>query len=281
MHITIKGEFGKSSYGRTGLFLLAALMALAVFAPVVAPYDPNHQTRLSFEPPSWCHILGTNHVGQDNWSRLVYGARTSLLVGFGVALLATTISATVGGTCGLKGGLYDAVMMRLADALLILPAVVILITISAYVKPRIYLLIILISSLSWPGGARIVRSQTLSLKERPHIWAARSFGASTRYILHRHIIPDLGPVLVVEFIHAFKRGVFMEAGLAFLGIGDPMVVSWGTIMKNAVDYSYMKVWACWLIPAGLALSFAILSLTLIGHTLEPVMEPRLREQARA
>lgn len=281
MHISIRGEFRKSRFGQAGLVLLMAITVLALLAPVIAPFDPNHQTRWSFESPSKVHILGTNHVGQDNWSRLVHGARTSLLVGFLVACAATAISVLAGGSCALKGGLYDGIMMRFVDALLIIPAIIILILISAYVKPGLYLLIVLISLLSWAGGARIVRAQALSLKDRPHILAARSFGGSNWYVIHRHIVPDLGPILVVEFIHSFRRAVFMEAGLAFLGIGDPMTVSWGTIMKNAVDYSYMNVWMWWLVPAGLALSTIILSLTLIGHTLEPIMEPRLLEQASA
>lgn len=281
MHISIRGEFRKNGFGQAGLFLLMAMTALALLAPVITPWDPNHQTHCSFEPPSRLHILGTNHVGQDNWSRLVHGARTSLAVGFFVACTVTLISVLVGGSCALKGGLYDGIMMRFVDALLIIPAIIILILVSAYVNPGIYLLIALISLLTWSGGARIVRAQTLSLMEQAHIWAARSFGGNDWYLMRRHIVPELGPILVVEFIHSFRRAVFMEAGLAFIGICDPATVSWGTMMKNAIDYSYMNVWMWWLVPAGLALSITILALASIGHTLEPIMEPRLREFADA
>jgi len=281
MHVSIRGAFRKNRFGHIGLILLAGITLLALLAAVIAPTDPHLQTRQSFEPPSASHILGTNHVGQDNWSRLVHGARTSLLVGFLVACAATLISALLGVSCALTGGLYDGIMMRLVDALIIIPAIIILILIFAYVKPDIHFIIMSIALFSWAGGARILRAQTLSLKERAHIWAARSFGGNNWYVMRRHIVPDLSPILVVEFIHAFRRGVFVEAGLAFLGIGDPTTVSWGTIMRNAVEYSYMNVWSWWLLPAGLALSIAILSLTFIAHTLEPIMEPRLREEASA
>ena len=261
--------------------ILLIMVALALLSPVLAGDAPNRQTREAFESPSLTHILGTNHVGQDNWSRLCHGARTSFLVGFFAASAATLIGLIVGGSCAFRGGTYDAVMMRFVDALLIIPAIIVLILVAAYVNPRLPLLIVLISLLTWSGGARIVRAQTLSLKKRSHIQAARTFGGSGWYVMHRHIVPDLGPILVVEFIHGFRRAVFMEAGLAFLGIGDPTTVSWGTIMKNAVDYSYMGAWGWWLVPAGLALSLTILSLTFIGHTLEPMMEPRLMEEAVA
>lgn len=281
MHISIRGEFQKNIFGQSGLILLMAITALALLGPIVAPCDPNHQTRWPFKPPSNVHILGTNHVGQDNWSRLVHGTRTSLLVGFLVGCVATLISAVVGSSCALKGGLYERIMMRFVDGLLIIPVIIVLILVFAYMRPRLYLLIILISLFSWAGGARIVRAQALSLKDRSHIWAARSFGGSHWYVMRRHILPDLGPILVVEFIHSFRRGVFMEAGLAFLGICDPTRVSWGTMMRNAIDYSYMDVWIWWLVPAGLALSITISSLAFIGHTLEPFMEPRLREHVDA
>jgi peptide/nickel transport system permease protein len=281
LHIRPLNELRKNISCRIACKILMALVLLAVFAPWLAPVDPNRQTKGSFQSPSAQHFFGTNHVGQDNWSRLVYGARTSLTIGFTVALLATLIGALIGGITALRRGLTDLILMRAVDALLIIPPIIILILITAYLKPTLALLSFLISLFSWPPGARIVRAQTLSLKERAHIWAAQSFGGSRGYVLRRHILPELGPILVVEFIHNFRRAVFMEAGLAFLGICDPLTVSWGTIMKNAVDYSYMNAWLWWLIPAGGALSATILSLAWIGQSLEPILEPRLKELTSA
>lgn len=121
-----------------------------------------------------------------------------------------------------------------------------------------------------------MRAQALSLKERGHVAAARSFGAHHFYIAWRHIVPDLGPILLVDFIYSVRRAVFMEAGLAFLGITDPTVVSWGMMMRDALSFSYLNVWQWWLVPTGVALSLTIIGLTFVGHAAEPVIEPRLR-----
>ncbi|MEA2032615.1 MAG: ABC transporter permease subunit, partial [Euryarchaeota archaeon] len=155
-----------------------------------------------------------------------------------------------------------------------------IILVAAYVLPNVWTLIFLISILTWQGGARLVRAQTLSLKERMHIYAARTFGANKRYISTRHIIPELGPILVAVFIHSATRGVFMEAGLAFLGIADISTVSWGLMMHYALKFYYLEVWKWWLLPTGLALSITIMAFVFIGHAFETAMDPRLRVMER-
>jgi len=276
MHVDLKKELTKSGRGRFGLALLLLIVLMAIFAPLLAGYDPTGQSRSAFQSPCLSHLLGTNHVGQDIWSQLVYGARTSLLVGFSVAFLTTVLSALVGASAALIGGLYDSIVMRVVDALIVIPVIIVLILVAAYLQPSLWILIILLSLLGWQGGARIVRSQALSLKERMHVSAARCFGAGRLYLICRHIIPDLSPILLVEFIYSMRRAIFMEAGLAFLGIADPSMVSWGMMMREALDFSYLNVWLWWLLPAGIALSLTIVSITFIGYTLEPAMEPRLR-----
>jgi peptide/nickel transport system permease protein len=276
MHIDLKEEIKESGPGKTGLIILLVMIAVALLAPILAPYDPCQQSTTSLLSPSWQHWLGMNHVGQDIWSRLVYGARTSLLVGFGVGLLSTLLGIVFGVSAGLVGGLYEKVVMRIVDAFIVIPMVIIIILISAYVRPSIPTLILLLSLLSWQGGARIIRAQALSLKERGHVAAARSFGANHFYIAWRHIVPDLGPILLVDFIYGVRRAIFMEAGLAFLGITDPTVVSWGMMMRDALSFSYLNVWQWWLVPTGIALSLTIVGLTFIGYATEPVIEPRLR-----
>ena len=276
MHIDLKKEIKESGPGRTGLIILLLMITVALAAPILAPYDPYQQSTASLLSPSWSHWLGTNHVGQDIWSRLVFGARTSLLVGFGVGILATLLSTVFGVSAALVGGLYEKVVMRIVDAFIVIPMIIIIILISAYIRPGILILILLLSLLSWQGGARIMRAQALSLKERGHVAAAKSFGANRFYLAWRHIVPDLGPILLVEFIYGVRRAVFMEAGLAFLGISDPTVVSWGMMMRDALSFSYLNVWQWWLIPTGVALSLIIIGLTFVGHAAEPVIEPRLR-----
>jgi len=276
MHINLKKEIKESGPGKTGLVILLLVVAVAILAPVIALHDPYQQSTASLLSPSSHHWLGTNHVGQDIWSQLIYGARTSLLVGFGVGILSTLLAIVFGVSAALVGGFYEKVVMRIVDAFIVIPMVIIVILVAAYIRPGIIILILLLSLLSWQGGARVIRAQSLSLRERGHVNAARSFGANHFYIAWRHIVPDLGPILLVDFIYGVRRAVFMEAGLAFLGITDPNVISWGMMMRDALSFSYLNVWQWWLVPTGLALSLTIIGLTFIGHAAEPVIEPRLR-----
>jgi peptide/nickel transport system permease protein len=275
MHIDLKKEIKKSNTGRVGLTILLLVIAIAVLAPALSSYDPVQQSTGSLRSPSGSHWLGTNHVGQDIWSQLLYGARTSLLVGFGVGILSLLLSILFGLSAALIGRLYDQIVMRVVDALIVIPMIIVVILVAAYIKPDLPVLIILLSALSWQGGARVIRSQALSLKERGHIIASRTFGAGRFYIAWRHIIPDLAPILVVEFIYGVRKAVFIEAGLAFLGIGDPMLVSWGMMMRDAMRFSYLNVWQWWLVPAGVALSLTIIGLTFISHAAEAAIDPRL------
>ena len=276
MHIDVKKEIKESGPGKTGLIILLVVILAAVLAPFLARYDPSQQSIASLLSPSLNHWLGTNHVGQDIWSRLLFGARTSLLVGFGVGILSTLLGIVFGVSAALIGGLYEKTVMRVVDAFIVIPMVIIVILVAAYIKPNILTLILLLSLLSWQGGARIIRAQALSLKERGHIAAARSFGASHGYVARHHIVPDLGPILLVDFIYGVRRAIFMEAGLAFLGISDLSLVSWGMMMRDALSFSYLNVWQWWLVPTGVALSLTIIGLTFISHAAEPVIEPRLR-----
>jgi peptide/nickel transport system permease protein len=281
MHINLREEVKQHNSAKFGIAILLLMLTIALFAPLLAPYPPNMQTPFAFEPPSFSHLLGTNHVGQDILSQLLYGARTSLLVGFSAALLATMLSAIIGTSTALIGGLYDRITMRIVDAFIIIPVIVIIILVAAYVKPSLWVLILLLSLLGWQGGARIIRAQALSLKEMGHISAAQSFGASNAYLTFRHILPDLGPILLVGFIYGIRWAIFMEAGLAFIGITDPTIISWGVMMREAFDFCYLNVWQWWLLPPGVALSLTIISVIFIAHALEGALDPRLRSEANA
>lgn len=281
MHISLKKEIKQSHIGKAGLVILLLVIAVAVLAPLLSRYNPDQQSATSLLSPSYRHWLGTNQVGQDIWSQLLYGARTSLLVGFGVGILSLVLSIIFGVSAALIGGLYDKIIMRIVDAFIVIPMIVVVILVAAYTKPDLYVLILLLAVLGWQGGARVIRAQALSLKEGGHVNASRTFGASRLYLAWRHIVPDLGPILLVEFIYGVRRAVFMEAGLAFLGIGDPMLVSWGVMMRDAMKFSYLNVWQWWLVPAGVALSLTIVALTFISHAAESVLDPRLRGEAVA
>jgi len=275
MHINYCRSVRESFLGKTGIFFLTLVVSVAVLAPLITTYSPDEQSPDLLQPPSREHLLGTNDVGQDVWSRLVYGARTSLVIGFGVGVVATAISALVGTSAALIGGAFEAVLMRTVDAFIAIPSIVVIIFVAAYVRPSTGLLVLLLAVLTWQGGARIIRAQTLALKSKAHITAARSFGASWPYIIVRHILPDLGPVLLVCFIASVRRAVFMEAGLSFLGISTPGIVSWGGMIYHALQFCHLDAWKWWLVPAGLCLSVTITALVFIGHVLEEVIDPRL------
>jgi peptide/nickel transport system permease protein len=276
VHINVKKEIVGSSPAIVGFVILLVMIMAALLAPLIAPYDPQQQSVASLLAPSMSHWLGTNHVGQDIWSQLLFGARTSLLVGFSVGILAVLLGSLCGLSAALIGGIYERIVMRLVDSLIVIPMIIVIIVVAAYIKPNILVLIVLLSLLSWEGGARIIWSQTLSLKERGYVAAARSFGARKSYLAWRHIIPALGPILLVDLIYGIRRAVFLEAGLAFLGISDPALVSWGMMMRDALGFSYLNVWQWWLVPTGIVLSLTIVGLTFIGHAVEPIIDPRLR-----
>ncbi len=274
MHVSLLKELRKDTFGKLGLALIAVFAVSALIFPLIFR-DPRSHSQVILKPPSSDHLLGTNDVGQDVWSRLVHGTRTSVLVAIGVGFLSTLISTLAGVSAGIIGGVYDKVVMRLVDALLVVPTIIILILVASYVNPGIWVLILLISLLNWQGGARVMRSQTLSLKERMHISAALTFGAGKWYIIFRHIIPDLLPILIVSFIHRARMAVFMEAGLAFIGIADPLMISWGMMIHHALKFYFLPVWKWWLLPPGIALSLLIISFVFLGYSLERIIEPRL------
>lgn len=277
MHIDPLKEISHDPLAKIGLFMLAIITLMAIFAPLLSSISPHDYTGKIFSHPSRDHLLGTDSMGQDIWARLLYGARTSLLVAAAVALISSALSVIVGASAALFGGLYERFFMRMVDAMISLPTIIVIILVAAYLRPSLPLLIVLISAFSWPGGARIVRSQVLSLKERMHINAARTFGAGKRHIVSTHIIPDLFPIIFAMMMQDARRAVFTEAGLAFLGISDPMVISWGKMMNQALAFTYLDVWKWWLVPTGLALSATLVAISVLSFSLETAIDPRLKK----
>ncbi|HDN65720.1 MAG TPA: ABC transporter permease [Methanosarcinales archaeon] len=191
MHIKPLQEFTKDKIGVAGLVLLLFLATTAILAPVIAPHDPWDYSSPAFQPPSWEHLLGTNDIGYDIASELLLALRTSILFGIAVAAITCTIGLVLGVSAALIGGTYDMLVMRLADALLAIPTIIVLILIAAYFKPSTTVLIITLSLVMWQTTARGVRAQTLSLKSKLHVKASRNMGAATSYIMYKHIMPEL------------------------------------------------------------------------------------------
>ena len=236
-----------------GLGIALFFVFVALFAPVLAPYDP---TSFEFQPllyPSLAHPLGTNDAGQDILSELIFGTRVSLLVAAVTSVLILLLATSVGTVAGYVGGLVDTALMRLVDIMLAIPRLPLMIVLAAYVGTGLTQIILIIALLSWPITARLIRSEVLSLRYRTHIQAARSFGGGSRYIIFRHLIPALAPILITSLVLQAGRAVLMEAGLAFLGLGDPTIKSWGLMMRYALSFSgiyFGPYWLWWLLPPG-------------------------------
>jgi len=274
MHIKVTQEIRNSRSGGLGIIILLLFLILGCLSPLMMK-QATTQTGEILQKPSLDHIFGTNDVGQDVFARLVLGTKTSLMVTLGVMVLGMILAVGIGVSAGFIGGWYENLVMRIIDAFLVLPGFIVLLLLSAYFRPGLWTLIFFIALLRWPMGARIIRAQTKSLKEKLHVQASQSFGAGRGYVFFRHILPDLGPILVVLTVQFARTAVFMEAGLAFMGIADPRMISWGTILHHAFKFYYLEVW-WWLFPAGILLSLFILALTLLGYSLEKIIEPRLK-----
>ncbi|MDQ3573488.1 MAG: ABC transporter permease [Actinomycetota bacterium] len=260
-----------------GLAIVMALVVVGLLAPWIAPYEPEAITGDAFESPSSRHLLGTNDAGADIFSRVVTGSRTTLVVAGAATALILAIGVAVGVTAGLRGGFIDTALMRLVDVFLALPVLPLLIFIAALAGPSLTLSILMIGLFTWPQTARIVRSQTLSLRSRGFVDSARSFGAGSLYVMRRHLVPTLGPVIAANLVYVAGLAVIVEAGLSFIGLADPGSVSWGSELNRALENPQIFVgslWLWWLLPAGLALAVAVLGFTLVGVGLEPRFNPR-------
>ncbi len=260
-----------------GTVIVATFALVALLAPWIAPYDPRGVTADAYQTPSSAHWLGTNDAGSDIFSRLIWGSRTTLIVVVFATTMVLAIGLAVGLTAGLRGGLADTAAMRVVDVFLGLPTLPLLIFIAALAGPSITVSILMIGLFTWPQTARIVRSQTLTLRQRGFITSARGFGAGPLYVIRRHLVPSLGPVIAANLVFVAGLSVTIEAGLSFLGLGDPIAVSWGADLNRALSNPQIYIgslWLWWLVPAGLALTLAVVGFTLIGVALEPQFNPR-------
>lgn len=260
-----------------GASIVAFLALVAILAPALAPYDPRMATGPSLTSPSAEHLLGTNDAGQDIFSQLVWGTRSSAIVGLLAASLAVAVGAAVGATSASLGGRTDLLTMRVVDLLLAVPALPLLILIAALAGPTQATVIFVIALAGWPGIARVVRSRALTLARSGYVEAARGFGAPRTYVVARHVLPALGPLVAASFVMWAATAVVLQAGLAFLGLSDPTEVSWGAVLNRALDSPGVYVtsqWLWWVLPAGLAITVSAIGLAFIGVALEPRSNPR-------
>lgn len=259
--------------------ILGIVIVLGLFAEKIAPYDPRAAVFEPFRPPSPTNIFGTDDLGRDIFSRVVYGARTSLLVGFSAAFIAILLGILVGMFSGYVGGIVDDILMRITESFQSVPRLVLAVVASALLSPSIINIILIIGGLSWPRTARVVRSMVLSIKELPFIEAAMALGASNSRIMFRHIMPSILPMAITIMGYEAAAAILIEAGLGFLGLSDPQMESWGRIIYDGQRY-FMWGWWIAVIPGGI-LSATIIAINILADNVNSALSPRLRSSIDA
>jgi peptide/nickel transport system permease protein len=258
----------------TGLVIVGFMALVAILAPWLAPYDP---TAIDLDailmPPSWQHPLGTDGLGRDLLSRMMFGAQISLLVGFVAVGIAAVIGVFFGAVAGYYGGKVDALIMRFVDVMLAFPSFFLILAVIAFLEPSIWNIMAVIGLTSWMGVARLVRAEMLHLKELDYVAAARLQGASDTRLMWRHLLPNaLSPVLVTVTL-GIAAAILIESGLSFLGIGvQPPTASWGNILTDGKANIEIAWWLS-LFP-GLAILFTVLGYNLLGEGLRDWLDPR-------
>ena len=271
----VSGRFTRNRLAMAGALTIAALAVVCVFAPVFAPYAPTAiDVDNILSPPDRAHLLGTDDLGRDVLSRMIYGGRISLSVGFVAVGIAVAIGITIGAIAGFFGGRVDAVLMRFVDIMLTFPAFFLILAVIAIVGQSIFIIMAIIGFTSWMDVARLVRAEFLTLKERDFVQAARSSGAGSLRIIFRHILPNaLSPVFVAATF-GVAGAILIESGLSFLGLGvPPPDPSWGNILTTGKNYIEVAWWLS-LYP-GLSILITVLSYNLVGEGLRDALDPRL------
>jgi peptide/nickel transport system permease protein len=273
-------EYRRNPTGMIGLAILVLFIAVALLTPLFVPaseLDVTKATGVPFSPPSAEYPLGTDESGRSVLALTLWGSRVSLLVGF----LATVISVLIGSVVGIVAGHYgrwtDSVLMRVTDWFLVIPFLPLAIVLATVLGPSLANIAFVIGITSWPGTARIVRAQALAVTARPYIDRARALGASDWHLITRHILPNTVPLIFANTVLIVAVAILSETTLAFLGLGDPLRVSWGSMLDAAFSHGAASIGAWWyLIPPGLCILLVVLAFTMCGQALESVLNPRLR-----
>ena len=288
---------GGSTMGMMGVAILIVFLAIALLTPVFIQFDKNQFTSDYFAAPSaiWIevdvlgiyefdlpapiHLLGTDDVGRDVFSELMYGSRVSLLVGIAASVISVLIGGTIGIFSGYYGRLTDEGLMRFTDIFLVIPQLPFMMLIAALAGPSLGNIIIVIGVLSWPSTARIVRSQVITIKERSFIERARAIGGSEQHIIRKHVLPNTIPLMFANTVLIIAVAILTESTLAFLGLGDPLVISWGSMLHYAFVSLAMTNGAWWyFVPPGFCIALVVLGFTFFGYAMDEILNPKLRKR---
>lgn len=254
--------------------IILSILFLGLFGPMLAPY-PYNETQyteggeiMRLQSPSFAHPLGTTDLGYDVLSRILYGARATVITGLLGGLMIIGIGMSVGVTAGYFGGRIDGVLMRITDGVYTVPFIPFAIVLSTAVGVGFFSSIVVIGLILWRGNARVLRSQVLQIKERPYVLAAKASGASTPRILYKHIIPNIAPMAILFLALGIGYSIILQAGLAFVGVSNPFVPSWGIIVRNAYNSGAMSEAWWWSIPPGLLISLTVWVMFMFGRRYE-------------
>lgn len=270
-------DFRKRKSALFGFGVIIVFILISVFPQLFTTYDPSEIFTRPLQPPSLAHLLGTDDMGRDMWTQLIYGARTSMIVGFVASFLSFLIGLVVGMVSGFKGGIVDAILMRVTDFFLSIPSLPLMVVIAFVLKPNLWNVILAITIVVWTSPVRVIRSQVLSLKERLYITRARVLGDSNTRILVRYITPSVLPIGFATMVLAMGWAIPSEAFLSWLGLGDTTHVSWGMILYYAFVRGSFSAGAWWnFVPPGLMLLIVVTAFTMVGHGMEEVLNPKLR-----
>lgn len=269
-------RFRRNRFAMAGAVVVAGLFLLSFLAPFITPCDPNTiDAYRVLLPPSTSHWMGTDELGRDVLTRVIYGARISLKVGFVAVGIAITIGTVVGLLAGFYGGWVDSLLMRFVDIMLCFPTFFLILAVIALLEPSIWYIMLIIGITGWMGVARLVRAEVLSIKERDFITAARSIGASNARIIFRHILPNAAAPVFVAATLGVAGAILTESALSFLGIGvQPPTPSWGNILTSGKDYLEFAWWLS-LFP-GVAILITVLAYNLLGEGIRDALDPRLQ-----
>lgn len=278
-------EYRRDREGMTGLVVLAAFVAIALLAPLLADESQlsavNTTDNEVWAPPASHAPLGTDNLGRPVYDQLVFGSQVSLLVGVAATLIAIVIGTVVGVAAGFFGGWTDAVLNRLSEWFLVIPFIPLAIVLAAILGPSLRNIIFVIGVTSWPVTARLIRAQVLTVKQRLFVERSRALGASSAHIMGRHILPNVMPLVIANATLTVPIAILSETTLAFLGLGDPLRVSWGSMLSDAFSAGALgrEAW-WWYLPPGLCVIAVVLEFTLAGRALEAILDPRLRRVRR-
>lgn len=261
----------------SAIFMIVVVLAAFPLAPIVAPQGP-FRVHLGYasQPPNSTYILGTDAIGRDVWSRLVYGGRVSIAVGLVAVAIYITIGTILGSVSGYYGGRVDSLIMRITDTFMAFPTFIILICVVTLIGPGLVNGMVAIGLLGWTGTARLVRSVVLSLRQQDFILAARAIGVPTRRLLVRHILPNVVAILTVSASFGVAGTILTEAGLSFLGLGiRPPMPSWGNMINEAQSIQILATMPWLWIPPGLMITLCVLAINFIGDGLRDALDPRM------